>query len=126
MPYANLVVAQSTAAYFAAPYLVSELQPFGGDDVTRYFIFIVAMLAAVIVLIAGLVGSRISKTIARPSVSTAALTVAGALGGSLLAAIYIAPSIESSTVMAQLFTLIPVVTAVFGYMLARGTRPEAA
>lgn len=126
MPYANLVVAQSTAAYIAAPYLVSEIAPFGGDGIIRYFIFIVAIIAAVIILVAGIIGSRISHSIARPGVSTASLTLAGALLGALLAAIYVAPLVGASAVMAQVYTLIPVATAVIGYMLARGARPELA
>jgi drug/metabolite transporter (DMT)-like permease len=120
VPYANLIVAQGASAWFASPYLVAlGLTP---DDPTfgPYFFHIVAAVGALIICICAWVGSRISKSIRRPTFLTVFLSVAFAIAGTHLALAFLAPYASTSMAAAEIFTVTPVAAAILGYLLHRG------
>jgi len=121
MPYVNLIVAQGASAWIASPYLVAlGLSP---DDTTLgpYFWLIIAATSGLIVWIGALIGSRIAKTIRRPTLMTLIVTVGFALVGYFIAATFFAPHVEEQRIWGELFTVTPVAAALLGYMLHRGT-----
>jgi hypothetical protein len=121
MPYVNLIVAQGASAWIASPYLVAlGLSP---DDTTLgpYFWLIIAATSGLIVWIGALIGSRIAKTIRRPTLMTLVVTVGFALVGYFIAATFFAPHVEEQRIWGELFTVTPVAAALLGYMLHRGT-----
>lgn len=121
MPYLNLIVAQGASAWIASPYLVAlGLSP---DDTALgpYFWPIIAATGGLIVWVGGLIGSRIAKSIRRPTFLTLVVTVGFALIGYAVAATFFAPHVEEQRVWGELFTVTPVAAALLGYMLHRGT-----
>jgi len=121
MPYVNLIVAQGASAWIASPYLVElGLSP---NDATLgpYFWPIIAAMSGLIVWIGGLIGSRIAKSIRRPTFLTLVMSVAFALIGYVIAVTFFAPHVEEQRVWGELFTVTPVAAALLGYMLHRGT-----
>jgi uncharacterized membrane protein YfcA len=121
MPYVNLIVAQGASAWIASPYLVAlGLSP---DDTTLgpYFWPIIAATSGLIVWIGALIGSRVTRTIRRPTFLTLVTTIGFALIGYVVAATFFAPHIEEQRVWGELFTVTPVAAALLGYMLHRGT-----
>jgi hypothetical protein len=120
MPYVNLLVAQGASAWIASPYLVALGISPADATLGPYFFHIIAGVGALIVFIAALIGSRISKSIRRPTAATFVISLAFALIGSYAAAAFLAPYTNESRVAAELFTVTPVASALLGYMLHRG------
>ena len=121
MPYVNLIVAQGASAWIASPYLVAlGLSP---DDTTLgpYFWPTIAATSGLIVWIGALIGSRVTRTIRRPTFLTLVMTIGFALIGYVVAATFFAPHDEEQRVWGELFTVTPVAAALLGYMLHRGT-----
>jgi uncharacterized protein YacL len=109
MPFINLVVAQATAAWVAAPNLVSMV--IGQGPV---FNFIVAAVGAVIVLIVAFIGSRITKTIAAPTTLSLVAAVSFAIIAAAAVAVLIGPSAQTEF-EAHVFTFAPVAAAIAAY-----------
>jgi hypothetical protein len=109
MPFINLAVAQATAAWVAAPNLVSMVIGQGPA-----FNFIVAAVGAVIVLIGAFIGSRITKTIAAPTALSLVAAVAFAIIAAAAVAVLIGPSAQTEF-EAHFFTFAPVAAAIAAY-----------
>jgi hypothetical protein len=109
MPFVNLVVAQAAAAWIAAPNLVSMAIEQGPA-----FYYIVAAVGAVIVLIGAFIGSRITKTIAAPTLLSLVAAVSFAIIAASAASALIGPSAQTEFA-AHLFTFAPVAAAIAGY-----------
>jgi hypothetical protein len=110
MPFVNLAVAQAAAAWIAAPNLVGMFVEYG----PAYY-YIVAAVGAVIVLIGAFIGSRISPTIAPPSLLSLVAAVSFAIIAAALAIAFVAPSAGQSELAGHLFTFAPVAAAMLGY-----------
>jgi hypothetical protein len=113
MPFVNLAVAQATAAWIAAPNLVSLVMDYG-----PLYYYVVAAVGAVIVLIGAFIGSRITDTIARPTVLSLVAAVSFAIIASFLALVFLGPQIGISEFATHGFTFAPVVAAIAGYFIA--------
>jgi uncharacterized membrane protein YfcA len=122
MPFVNLIVAQAAAAWLAAPNLVSFFMTYTPDGPGQYYFYVIAAVAAVIVCIGAWIGARISPTIPRPTALVLLTAVALALVAAWISAVFIAPSVETSELMSQLYTFLPVAAAILGYFLAAFTR----
>jgi hypothetical protein len=109
MPFVNLAVAQATAAWVAAPNLVSLLIGQGPA-----FNYIVAAVGAVIVLIGAFIGSRVTKTIAAPTVLSLIAAVSFAINAAAAAAALVGPSADTEF-EAHFFTFAPVAAAIAAY-----------
>ncbi len=110
MPFVNLAVAQATAAWIAAPNLVGMIMDYGPT-----YYYVVAAVSAVIVLIGAHIGSRITKTIAAPTVLTLIAAVSFAIIAAAAALIFLAPYVGVSESATHLFTFAPVAAAILGY-----------
>lgn len=117
MPFVNLAVAQAAAAWIAAPNLVSMLMK---DGPASYYA--VAVVGAVIVLIGAFIGSRITKSIARPSLLSLAAAVSFAIIAAALAVMLLGTQVGVSEFATHLFTFAPVAAAIAGYFY---TAPRA-
>lgn len=122
MPFVNLIVAQATAAWLAAPNLVSLFLTYTPEGPGAYYFYVIAAVAAVIVCIGAWIGARISPSIPRPTVATLAVTVALALAAAWVSAVAIAPEVETSELMSHLYTFLPVAAAILGYFLTAFSR----
>jgi hypothetical protein len=120
MPYVNLLVAQGMAAWVAAPDLVALVVSQNDAGLGPYYFYFIAALGALIVWIGGHIGSRVSKTIHRPTLLTLGFALVFALIGAYLAAVFFAPHVEEQRIMGELFMITPVAAALLGYMLHRG------
>lgn len=112
MPFVNLAVAQAAAAWIAAPNLVGMVMDSG-----PLYIYAVAAVGAVIVLIGAYIGSRIAKTIPPPTVLSLIAAVSFAIIASALALVSLGPQVGISEVATHGFTFAPVAAAIFGYFL---------
>lgn len=110
MPFVNLAVAQAAAAWIAAPNLVGMFVEYG----PAYY-YIVAAVGAVIVLIGAFIGSRITPTIARPSVLSLIAAVSFAIIAAAAAIVFVAPTAGQSELAGHLFTFAPVAAAIAAY-----------
>lgn len=110
MPFVNLAVAQAAAAWIAAPNLVGMVMEYG----PLYF-YAVAAVGAVIVLIGAFIGSRITPTIARPTVLSLIAAVSFAIIAAAAAMLLLAPQVGVSEFATHLFTFAPVAAAIAGY-----------
>jgi hypothetical protein len=119
MPFVNLAVAQAAAAWIAAPNLVSFFVEYG----PAYY-YIVAAVSAVIVLIGAYIGSRITPTIAPPSVLSLVAAVSFSIIAAAAAIAFIAPSAGQSELVGHLFTFAPVAAAMAAYFFT-APRPAA-
>lgn len=113
MPFANLAVAQATAAWIAAPNLVSMVMDYG----PAYY-YVVAAVGALIVLIGAFIGSRITSTIARPTALTLVAAVSFAIIAAFAALALLGPYVGESEAATHLFTFAPVAAAIVGYFYA--------
>lgn len=113
MPFVNLAVAQATAAWIAAPNLVSLVMDYG-----PLYYYVVAAVGAVIVLIGAFIGSRITDTIARPTLLSLVAAVSFAIIASFLALVFLGPQVGISEFATHGFTFAPVVSAIAGYFIA--------
>lgn len=117
MPFVNLAVAQATAAWVAAPNLVSMVMGYGPG-----YYYIVAAVSAVIVLIGAFIGSRITDTIARPTVLSLVAAVSFAIIAAAVALMLLGPQVGISEFATHGFTFAPVAAAIAGYFyIARRT-----
>jgi hypothetical protein len=110
MPFVNLAVAQATAAWIAAPNLVGMVMDYG----PAYW-YVVAAVSAVIVLIGAFIGSRVTKTIAAPSVLSLIAAVSFAVIAAAAALIFLGPYVGQSEAATQAFTFAPVAAAIAAY-----------
>jgi hypothetical protein len=117
MPFVNLAVAQAAAAWIAAPNLVGMFFEFG----PAYY-YIVAAVAAVIVLIGAFIGSRITPTIAPPSLLSLVAAVSFAIIAAAAAIVFVAPTAAQSEFAGHLFTFAPVAAAMAGYFFTTARR----
>ncbi|MCC7251030.1 hypothetical protein [Hyphomicrobium sp.] len=113
MPFVNLAVAQAAAAWIAAPNLVGMVMDYG----PAYY-YVVAAVGAVIVLIGAFIGSRITKTIAPPSLLSLVAAVSFAIVAAALAFVLLGPQVGQSEFATHLFTFAPVGAAIAGYFFA--------
>lgn len=111
MPFVNLAVAQAAAAWIAAPNIVGLLHVEQG---LAYY-YIVAAVGAIIVLIGAFIGSRITKTIARPTLLSLVAAVSFSIIAAGAALVVLAPSVGVSELATHLFTFAPVAAAIAGY-----------
>jgi uncharacterized membrane protein YfcA len=118
MPFVNLAVAQATAAWIAAPNLVSLVLDYG----PAYY-YVVAAVGAVIVLIGAFIGARITDAIAPPTLLALIAAVSFAIIAAALAVIFLGPQVGQSEIATHGFTFAPVAAAIAGYFYAaRRTR----
>lgn len=113
MPFVNLVVAQAAAAWIAAPNLVSMVMSYG-----PLYYYAVAAVGAVIVLIGAFIGSRITKTIAPPTLLSLIAAVSFAIIASALALVSLGPQVGVTEFATHGFTFAPVAAAIAGYFFA--------
>lgn len=118
MPIANLVIAQAASAWIAAPFLVSLVLSQATEGPGAYFFYVIAGLAALIVLIAGYIGSRLSDAIPSPTFVTLLVTLAVALAAAWASAVFIGPHANESEAMGYLFTFAPVMAAIAAFFLS--------
>jgi hypothetical protein len=118
MPIANLIIAQATSAWIAAPFLVSLMLSQATEGPGAYFFYIIAALAALIVLAAGYIGSRLSDAVPSPTFVTLMVTLAVALAAAWGSAVYIGPHANESEAMGYLFTFAPVMAAIVAFFLS--------
>ncbi len=119
MPFVNLAVAQATAAWVAAPNLVSMVLEYG----PLYF-YVVAAVGALIVLIGAYIGSSISPSIPKPTVLSLIAAVAFSLIAAFVAMLFLTPQVGISEAATHLFTFAPVAAAIAGYFYT--AKPSAA
>ncbi|MDQ8697233.1 hypothetical protein [Hyphomicrobium sp. LHD-15] len=110
MPFVNLAVAQAAAAWIAAPNLVGMFLEYGPT-----YYYVVAAVGALIVLIGAFIGSRITPTIARPSLLSLVAAVSFAIIAAAVAIVFVAPVAGQSEFAGHLFTFAPVAAAMAGY-----------
>jgi hypothetical protein len=110
MPFVNLAVAQATAAWIAAPNLVSMVMDYGPT-----YWYVDAAVSAVIVLIGAFIGSRITKGIAAPTVLSLVAAVSFAIIATAIALQFLWPSYGQSEVATHAFTFAPVAAAIAAY-----------
>jgi hypothetical protein len=122
VPIANLIIAQAASAWIAAPFLVSLVLSQAAEGPGAYFFYAIAALAAVIVLIAGYIGSRLSDAIPSPTFVTLVATLAVALAAAWVSAVFIGPHANDSEAMGYLFTFAPVVAAITAFFLSATRR----
>jgi hypothetical protein len=118
MPIANLIIAQAASAWIAAPFLVSLVLSQTADGLGAYFFYAIAALAALIVLVAGYIGSRLSDAIPSPTLVTLIATVGVALAAAWASAVFIGPHASESEGMGYLFTFAPVAAAIAAFFLS--------
>lgn len=113
MPFVNLAVAQAAAAWIAAPNLVGMVMGYGPG-----YYYAVAAVGAVIVLIGAVIGSRITDSIARPTLLSLVAAVSFAIIAAALALVVFGPSVGHSEFATHMFTFSPVAAAIAGYFFA--------
>lgn len=113
MPFVNLAVAQATAAWVAAPNLVSMVMDYGPG-----YYYVVAAVGAIIVLIGAFIGSRITDTIARPTVLSLVAAVSFSVIAAAIALMLFGPQVGISELATHGFTFAPVAAAIAGYFYA--------
>lgn len=113
MPFVNLAVAQATAAWIAAPNLVGMVMDYGPG-----YYYVVAAVGALIVLVGAFIGSRITDTIAAPSVLSLVAAVSFAIIAAALAFVAFGPEVGQSEFATHMFTFAPVAAAIAGYFFA--------
>jgi uncharacterized membrane protein YfcA len=118
MPFVNLTVAQAAAAWIAAPNLVSFILQQGPA-----FNYAVAAVGAIIILIGAFIGSRISNTIAKPTLLSLVAAVSFAVIAAFAVSVLIGERATQSEFAAHLFTFAPVAAAIAGYFYT--ARPAA-
>ena len=123
MPIANLIIAQATSAWIAAPFLVSLVLSQATEGAGAYFFYAIAALAALIVLAAGYIGSRLSDAVPKPDVPDADRYARRGAGGrlGLRRSISVRMSNESEA-MGYLFTFAPVMAAIVAFFLSATKR----
>lgn len=119
MPFVNLAVAQAAAAWIAAPNLVGYVLAQGPA-----FNLAVAAVSALIVLIGAYIGSRITKSIAAPTLLSFVAAVSFAIIAAGAVAVFVGERALHSEFAAHLYTFAPVAAAIFGYFFT--ARPVAA
>lgn len=119
MPFVNLTVAQAAAAWIAAPNLVGFLLQQGPA-----FNYAVAAVGALIILIGAFIGSRITGTIARPTLLSLVASVSFAIIAAFAVSVLIGERATQSELFAHLFTFAPVAAAIAGYFYT--ARPQTA
>jgi hypothetical protein len=110
MPFVNLAVAQAAAAWIAAPNLVGMVMDYG-----PLYIYAVAAVGAVIVLIGAYIGSRVTQAIAPPSVLSLIAAVSFAVIAAGLALVSLGPQVGVTEFATHGFTFAPVAAAIAGY-----------
>lgn len=119
MPFVNLTVAQAAAAWIAAPNLVGFLLQQGPA-----FNYAVAAVGALIILIGAFIGSRITNTIAKPTLLSLVAAVSFAIIAAFAMSVLIGERATQSELFAHLFTFAPVAAAIAGYFYT--ARPQTA
>jgi hypothetical protein len=119
MPFVNLTVAQAAAAWIAAPNLVSFILQQGPA-----FNYAVAAVGAIIILIGAFIGSRITNTIAKPTLLSLVAALSFAIIAAFAVSVLIGERATESEFAAHLFTFAPVAAAIAGYFFT--ARPVAA
>ena len=118
MPFVNLAVAQATAAWVAAPNLVSMVMEAG----PLYF-YVVAAVGAIIVLVGAYIGSRISPSVPAPTFMSLIAAVAFSVIAAFAAWVFLAPQVGVSEAATHLFTFAPVAAAITAYFYTAGANP---
>lgn len=119
MPFVNLTVAQAAAAWIAAPNLVGFILQQGPA-----FNYAVAAVGALIILIGAFIGSRITNTIAKPTLLSLVAAVSFAIIAAFAMSVLIGERATQSELFAHLFTFAPVAAAIAGYFYT--ARPQTA
>ncbi|MBX9861561.1 MAG: hypothetical protein K2Y42_02300 [Hyphomicrobium sp.] len=119
MPFVNLTVAQAAAAWIAAPNLVGFILQQGPA-----FNYAVAAVGALIILIGAFIGSRITNTIAKPTLLSLVAAVSFAIIAAFAVSVLIGERATQSELFAHLFTFAPVAAAIAGYFYT--ARPQTA
>jgi hypothetical protein len=122
MPIANLIIAQAASAWLAAPFLVSLVLSQATEGPGAYFFYVIAALGALIVLVAGYIGSRLSDAIPSPTFVTLVATLVVAIAAAWASAVFIGPHANESEGMAYLFTFAPVMAAIAAFFLSASRR----
>jgi len=121
MPFANLIIAQAVAGWIAPNTLASLLLPFA-TGLEPWKDYVIAAMAAVVIVIGGLIGARISTALPHPTLASGATALMLALLAAFLAITFIAPQAAGSEAMTHLTTFAPVAASITGYLLASGKR----